>query len=123
MTVRQLRWLLLIGISSCTGLTTGNTPVAIEFVAPVPDSVALHDSVTLRVLVRDRSGAVVSAPITVMSLNPAFLRVDTAGSHDSTVWFTLVGDSLDSARATVTHIVASAGTLQSIPLQIIVDSL
>ena len=122
MSVRQLRWLLLVAVGSCTGLTSGNTPVAIEFVSPVPDSVALDSTVILRVLVRDRSGAVVSAPISVMALEPQFLRVDTAGAHDSTVWFKLTGDSLDSGRVTTTHIVASAGTLQSIPLIVVVDS-
>ncbi len=128
MTVRQLRWLLLVAVSSCTGITSGNTPVAIDFVSPVPAVLIKGHTDTLRVCVRDRDGVIVTAPISVMSLDTLYLHVALIGPNDSTVWFGLTVPPDSAARDTTihsfaAHVVATSGTLQSIPLVITVDSL
>lgn len=125
MTLRKLRWSVLLAVSACTGITSGSTPVSIEFLSPVPATIGLGRFDTLRVLARDRAGAAVAASITLMSLEPQFLAVDsTLGALDSTTWFRIKGVALDSLGASVqAHVVATSGNLQSVPLTITVDSL
>ncbi len=122
---RKLRWSLLFAVSACTGITSGSTPVSLEWVSPVPPSIGVDSTAILRVLARDRAGAIVTVPISLMSLQPQYLAVDSSlGAHDSTLWFRVKGVSLDSLGHPVNaQVVATTGNLQSIPLTITVDSI
>ena len=123
MTARQLRWVLLCAVSACTGLTVGNTPVAIEFVQP-PASITVGQTDTLHIRVLDRSGdSLPGAPIVVMSLDTHFLRVDSLPGQPPAIGWTVTGLTTDSAHSIAARVVATTGKLQSIPLVITVDSI
>ncbi len=124
MTRKKLRWGLLFAVSACTGITSGSTPVAIEWLSPVPSKVVVGGPAeTLLVLVRDRAGNVLKAPVTVMSLAPTYLTVDSQAHRGDTAVWLAIGDSLDSGRVVARQVVATSGNLQSIPLTITVDSI
>ncbi len=121
---RKLRWSLLFAVSACTGITSGSTPVAIEWVSPVPSKVVVGGPPeTLQVVVHDRADNVLNVPVTVMSLEPNYLTVDSLARRGDTSLWRVIGDSLDSGRVVARHVVATTGNLQSIPLTITVDSI
>ncbi len=117
MKVGQLKWSVLIAVSACTGISTGNTPVAIEFVnPPVCGCIQAGQTDTLHVRALDRSGDSVGAAIRLLSLNPDTLSVDSVN-------LTVTG-VLDTTRTypVTGRVVATAGNLQSLPLSITVTA-
>lgn len=101
-------------LTACTGLSTGNAPVSIEFVQP-PESVLVGDTVALTIRALDRSGdSLPNAAIVLTSLSPDTLGVDSAR-------LAVIGLFADSVtKHTVGLVIASTGNLRSQPLAITV---
>ncbi len=102
-----MAWALVILGSACKGFTEGrDQPVAIEFVG-VPDSIAVGDTMPVPVRVLNRAGdSIPGAPVTLTSLNPDTLGVDSASQS---VFGLLPGPA---------KIVARSGALLSSPFNI-----
>jgi hypothetical protein len=96
--------------AACTGLSSPDDPIAIEFVAP-PASIAVADTVVLHIRVLSRSGDTIpGAPIGLLSLVDSVLTVDSALRA-------VIGVQAGAGR-----IVASSGNIISDPLAITVTT-
>lgn len=102
-----MAWAIVILGAACKGFTEANDqPVAIEFVG-APDTVAVGDTAFVPVRVLNRAGdSIPGAPITLTSLNPDTLGVDSA---TQSVFGKLPGPA---------RIVAASGSLRSSPFAI-----
>ena len=100
--------LALAAGASCSGIVSGDEPVAIEFVAP-PDTVLVDDTVVMNVRVLNRAGdSIPGAPVRLIALNPDTLAVDSALQA-------VIGRAPGPGR-----VVAWSGSLPSDPFRIIV---
>ena len=96
-----------MGLAACQGLTSSpSTPYAIVIVSP-PDSLPINDTIIIHARALNRSGdTIAGAPLTLVSLNPDTMSVDTAR-------FAVVGLLKGTGRAIVT-----SGSLRSNPFLI-----
>lgn len=98
---------LLYLAAACTGLTGGDSPVAIEFVDP-PDTIVVGVPTPVRVRALNRDGdSLPGAPIALVSLTPDTIAADSA---QRTVTGLLAGSG---------RIIARVGALVTEPFRIV----
>lgn len=115
MIARATAAVALLCAAACTGFTTGDNAIAIEFVAP-PDTVRVGDTVVIQVRVLARSGdSIPGAPVTLVSLTPDTIGVDSVRQAVFVV---------NPPAAGVSHglVTARSGNILSDPLRITVPA-